>query len=128
MDTDNDPNTNPRPSSHEAFPVDRPVEALLRDHNLVRRLAEAYLNDTSMDARRQAATQMLQALEMHSRLEESVFYPAVRNVDAGLIAHFEEEHHKTDDTLNAIKGMPDDAPQRDRQDHHHLRAAPHRFN
>src|SRR5437764_6671527 len=113
MDTDNDPNTNPQPAPHSPFPVDRPVEALLRAHELVRRLADAWTRDTSTAARNQAATQLLQALELHSRLEEGVFYPAVRQADPGLIARFEDEHHKVDDTLAAIKNMPESDPQRE---------------
>lgn len=93
-----------------AFPVDRPVEALLRDHNLVRQLAEAYLNDQSIDARLEAAEKILLLLEMHSRLEETVFYPAVRNIDPSMIGHFEQEHQKADDLLQSLKdGSLDDA-------------------
>lgn len=113
MDTDNDPDTNPQSTGHGAFPIDRPVEALLRDHELVRRLADAWNKDTSPAARQQASTQILQAIEMHSQLEEGVFYPAVRQVDAGMIGHFEDEHHKTDDTIAAIRRMADDDPQRE---------------
>ena len=114
MATPNDPNISPRHPGHETgFPADRPVEALLRDHELVRRLADAWLNDASAEARRQAGIQMLQALEMHSRLEESVFYPAVRDVDPSMIAHFEDEHHKTDDLLSALKRSAEGDPQRE---------------
>lgn len=88
-----------------AFPVDRPVEALLRDHNMVRKLAEAYRNSENMDVRINAVEQVLMLLETHSLLEEQVFYPAVREVDAEMISHFEEEHHKTDDMLVALKRM-----------------------
>ncbi|HYD93808.1 MAG TPA: hemerythrin domain-containing protein [Noviherbaspirillum sp.] len=94
-----------------AFPVDRPVEALLRDHSMVRKLAEAYRNSQSMDARKEAATKILQMLETHSRLEESVFYPAVRDIDASMVGHFEQEHQKTDDLLQSLQSMPMDDPQ-----------------
>lgn len=95
--------------SRGAFPVDRPVEALLRDHNLVRRLAEAYRTGHSMEVKLEAAEKIMVLLETHSRLEEGVFYPAVRNVDASMIGHFEEEHQKTDDLLQALKsGALDD--------------------
>lgn len=113
MDTDNDPNTNPQPAPHGAFPVDRPVEALLRDHELVRRLADAWTRDTSPAARSQAASQLLQAIELHSRLEEGAFYPAVRQADPGLIGHFEDEHHKVDDLLASIKNMAEGDAQRE---------------
>ncbi|HZW13423.1 MAG TPA: hemerythrin domain-containing protein [Noviherbaspirillum sp.] len=94
-----------------AFPVDRPVEALLRDHNTVRKLADAFSNSQDMEVKKQAAAQILQLLEVHSRLEETVFYPAVRNVDTAMVSHFEEEHQKADDLLQSLKAMPMDDPQ-----------------
>jgi hypothetical protein len=91
--------------SHEAFPVDNPVLALLRDHDLVRKLADHYRNSDSMEVKKQAATQLIQAVHMHSRLEESVFYPGVRRVEPNLVAHFEEEHLAVDDILATLQGM-----------------------
>jgi hemerythrin superfamily protein len=102
------------PRSSEAFPVDHPVDALLQDHELVRRLADAYINDTSRDAKKQAAKQLVQALHTHSRLEESVFYPAVRQVEPGMIGHFEQEHLKADDLVATLMGMSLDEPHADR--------------
>ena len=114
MDTDNDPNTHPPQNTpHGAFPVDRPVEALLRDHNLVRQLADHYLNSNSMEVKKQAASQILQALHTHSRLEESVFYPRVRGVDPGIIGHFEQEHGKADNLLATLQGMSMEDPRSD---------------
>jgi len=94
-----------------AFPVDRPVEALLRDHNTVRKLAESYLNSQSTEVKKEAASQILLLLETHSQLEESVFYPAVRSADSSMIGHFEQEHQKTDDLLQSLKSMSLDDPQ-----------------
>lgn len=99
------------PVSHASFPVDDPVQALLRDHNLVRKLADSYLNTADQAVRQQAATQLLQAIHMHSRLEESVFYPGVRGVDPNLIAHFEDEHLQVDELVAELQGM--NAAQRD---------------
>jgi hemerythrin superfamily protein len=113
MAIENDPNSNSQSTTRGAFPVDRPVDALLHDHQMVRRLADAWTRDTSAAARNQAATQLLQAIELHSRLEEGAFYPAVRQVDASLIGHFEDEHHQVDDLLAAIKNTPETDPQRD---------------
>lgn len=108
---DNDPNTNPpHDTAHGAFPVDRPVEALMRDHKLVRQLAEHYRNSDSTEVKKQAASQILQALHTHSRVEETVFYPGVRTIDPDSIAHFEQEHLKVDDLLATLQGMSlDDA-------------------
>lgn len=87
------------------FPVDDPIQALMRDHDLVRKLADKYLTTSSRDVKTQAATQLVQAIHMHSRLEEGVFYPAVRRVDPNLVAHFEEEHLDVDDMLATLQGM-----------------------
>jgi hemerythrin superfamily protein len=111
---DNNPGINRRTGENGAFPVDRPVEALKQDHELVRKLSDAYLNDTSVEAKKQAARQMVQAIHTHSRLEESVFYPAVRQVEPGMIGHFEQEHLKADDLLATLQGMSLDEPESDR--------------
>lgn len=94
-----------RSRTQDAFPVDNPVQALQRDHDLVRKLADAYRNTQSADVRKQAATQLIQAIHMHSRLEEGVFYPGVRRVDPNLIARFEEDHLAVDDLLATLQGM-----------------------
>jgi len=110
MDNVDDP---VHPEPHAAFPVDNPIQALLRDHNLVRTLADRYLKSDSMDVKKQAATQLLQAIHMHSRLEESVFYPGVRCIEPNLIAGFEEEHLNADELLAALQGMRIDEPRAD---------------
>jgi len=99
-----------QPATHAAFPADNPVQALLRDHNLVRELAQRYLDGKSPAARKQAATQLLQAIHMHTRLEESVFYPGVRGIEPNLIAQFEEEHLNVDDLLATLEAMDLDQP------------------
>lgn len=104
MDTDMSEN-------RSAFPVDRPVEALLKDHNMFRKLAETFLHSQDKEVRKQAAFQILLLLDIHSQLEESAFYPAVRSVDPAMIAHFEHEHQKTDDMLQPLRTMPLDDPQ-----------------
>jgi hemerythrin superfamily protein len=95
------------PAPHASFPVDDPVQALLRDHNLVRKLADTYVNTTDQAVKQQATTQLLQAIHMHSRLEESVFYPGVRGIDPNLIAHFEDDHQQVDELLAELQGMND---------------------
>ena len=99
-----------RQRAHDAFPADNPVQALKRDHDMVRKLADKYLNSDSMEVRKQAATQMLQAIHIHSRLEESVFYPGVRRIDPNLVAHFEEDHLAVDGLLATLQGMAMDEP------------------
>jgi hemerythrin superfamily protein len=95
-------------------PVEHPLDLLIRDHELVRKLAHAYCNTQDQEVKKQAARQMLQALHTHSRVEESVFYPGVRQVDEAMIAHFEQEHLKTDDLVATLQGMSLDEPHADR--------------
>lgn len=94
-----------RPRPHDALPVYHPVQALLRDHDMVRKLADTYQNAQSADVKKQAATQLIQAIHMHSRLEEGVFYPGVRRVDPNLIARYEEDHLAVDDLVATLQGM-----------------------
>jgi hemerythrin superfamily protein len=77
---------------------------------MVRKLADKYLNSSDMEVKKQAATQLLQAIHTHSRLEESVFYPNVRCIDENLIRHFEQDHLKVDDLLATLQGIAMDAP------------------
>lgn len=102
-----------QPGPHDAdvaHGIDDPVQALLRDHDLIRKLADKYLNSRSADVKKQAAVQLLQAIHTHSRLEESVFYPGVRKIEPNLVAHFEEDHLNVDDMLAALEDLRLDEP------------------
>ena len=104
MNTRKDESTN-------SFPVDRPIEALIRDHKLVRTLAESFRSSDSDAVKINAAEQILMLVETHSLLEETVFYPAVRNIDPSLVGSFEEEHHETDAILVELKRISLKDPQ-----------------
>ena len=94
-----------RPEPHDAFPVDNPVQALMRDHDLVRKLADTYQNTQSGDAKKQAATQLVQAIHTHSRLEEGVFYPFVKEATqrADIIEEALVEHGSAKDLLGELE-------------------------
>lgn len=87
-----------------------PIQALKRDHDMVRKLADTYLNSNDMEVKKQAVPQLLQAIHTHSRLEESIFYPNVRCLDDNLVRHFEQDHLKVDDLLATLQGMQPDEP------------------
>jgi hemerythrin superfamily protein len=90
--------------------ADDPIQALERDHDMVRKLADKYLNSSDMEVKKQAAIQLLPAIHTHSRLEESIFYPNVRCLDEDLVKHFEQDHLKVDDLLATLQGMAPDEP------------------
>ena len=90
--------------------ADDPIQALVRDHDTVRKLADKYLHSSDVEVKKQAAKQLLQDIHNHSRLEESVFYPNVRCLDDNLVRHFEQDHLKVDDLLATLQGMTPDEP------------------
>ncbi len=91
--------------SHPMDPIEHPLDLLLRDHELVRKLADKYCNTDDKEVKQQAAKQLIQAIHTHSRVEESVFYPGVRQIDAAMIGHFEQDHQKVDDLIATLQGM-----------------------
>jgi hemerythrin superfamily protein len=114
MATDNDSKETNPPGKYSMDAIDHPLDMLLRDHDMVRKLADKYCNSNDIAVKKQAAKQILQALHNHSRVEESVFYPGVRQIDAAMIGHFEQEHLKVDDLIATLQGMSLDEPQADR--------------
>lgn len=100
--------------SHPMDPIEHPLDSLLHDHDMVRKLADKYRNTNDQDVKKQAAKQLVQAIYTHSRVEESVFYPGVRHIDAAMIGHFEQDHQKVDDLISALQGMNLDDQHADR--------------
>ena len=95
--------TNEMKEEMESFPVDRPIDALKKDHELVKKLAQSYFNSESDEVKIRAAEQILMLLETHALLEEGAFYPAVRDMSPETIAHFEDQHHQVDEMLAELK-------------------------
>jgi hemerythrin superfamily protein len=95
-------------------PVEHPLDLLIRDHELVRKLADAYCKTQDKEVQKQAGKQIVQAVQTHSRVEETVFYPRVRHIDAAMIGHFEQDHHKVDDLVTALQTMTLEEPHADR--------------
>jgi hemerythrin superfamily protein len=112
MDKDKDTSQQFEPSGDAA--IDHPLDMLLRDHDMVRKLADKWLHSQDTEVKKQAGKQILQSLHTHSRVEESVFYPGVRDIDPAMIGHFEQEHLKVDDLLATLQGMTLDEPQSER--------------
>lgn len=107
-------NPDPIRSVPNPYPIDNPTEVLISDHNTVRKLADSYRNSQDKMVQREAAKQLLPLLQVHSRLEEGVFYPRVRQVDPQMIQRFEQDHGKVDDHIAALQSMPLDSAQADR--------------
>ncbi|HEY8609085.1 MAG TPA: hemerythrin domain-containing protein [Noviherbaspirillum sp.] len=97
--------------SGAGFPVDRPLEALKADHATVKQLFERFLNTQDMNVRQEAGPRVIELLEMHAALEETVFYPQVHDVDPSLVNHSEQEHQEARDLMQQLKGMDVGDPQ-----------------
>lgn len=87
------------------------VRMLLDDHERVRRLFQEYQQSAGSDGARAAtaAQQILMELEIHSKLEEEIFYPAYRTKAEAdgkeLVAEAYEEHAEVDRMVAELKSM-----------------------
>jgi hemerythrin superfamily protein len=93
------------------IPSGQPLEALKRDHNYVKQLFDRYLNTNNMAVKREAGQEIIRALELHTDLEEAVFYPKVRNADPELVDRSEHEHQEARELMEQIKGIDMTHPQ-----------------
>jgi hemerythrin superfamily protein len=95
----------------DGFPVDRPMEALKSDHHLLKQMFDSYLNTQDMNLRKEAAQHALMLVDMHSALEEAVFYSQVRQVDPALVDRCEEDHQHARELISRLDRMDEEDPQ-----------------
>ncbi len=88
-----------------SFPLDDPTQGLEQDHRYVRQLMQRYLATRDQQVKHQAGPQICSALEMHSALEETVFYPRVQEIDAALVERCLDEHQETDQLVKQLRGL-----------------------
>ena len=73
------------------------TDILKKQHREVKGLFKKVENTEETSERRQLLDQITQALELHTRLEEEIFYPAVRALETRkaeeMVAEALEEHH-----------------------------------
>jgi hemerythrin superfamily protein len=93
------------------FPADRPLDALRADHHLVRQLFERYFQAQEAAEKRDLGTHVLLLLEMHTSLEEGVFYPRVRDADPALIERCIQEHAQAGQMIATLRRMDESDPQ-----------------
>ncbi|HJV53440.1 MAG TPA: hemerythrin domain-containing protein [Noviherbaspirillum sp.] len=93
------------------FPVDRPMDALRTDHQFVRKLFDRYFKAGDVAEKREVGPHILLLLEMHTALEETVFYQRVRDVDPALVARCEKEHEQAKPLIERLKIMDEGDPQ-----------------
>ena len=82
------------------------LELLEQDHAKVKKLFEE-AEDADQKEQRAIFTQIKSELEIHTQIEESVFYPAMQRYNElkDMVAESLEEHNKVKTLLNEMEGM-----------------------
>ncbi|RJF99278.1 hemerythrin domain-containing protein [Noviherbaspirillum saxi] len=93
------------------FPVDRPVDALKADHSLIRQLFETYRNTQDLSQKKEIGPRILLLLEMHTSMEEGVFYPRVSDIAASLVDRCEADHQQAKQLMTRLGTMEEGDPQ-----------------
>ena len=83
------------------------VKLLKDDHEKVKGLFRKFEKARSDDKKKQLADEIMMELEVHSQIEEEIFYPAVREKvgEDELVAEAVEEHHVVDVLMKEIKEL-----------------------
>lgn len=89
------------------------ISLLTADHQKVSRLFEQYqsaLDDDHTSEQQALAEQICRALEIHTEIEEEIFYPAVAREDAlkALVDEALTEHGEVKEAIRQLKGMQAD--------------------
>ena len=92
---------------------DKPLDALRKDHSMVKSLFDHYLNTDDQAVKQQIGPRILMMLELHADLEEATFYPKVRHIDPELVDHGEDEHDEARQLIQQLKGMEPGNPECD---------------
>jgi Hemerythrin HHE cation binding domain len=84
------------------------VQMIRQDHRKVEGLFKKFDQAKNNGAKKRIADQVFQELEVHTTLEEEVFYPAVQKElgdEEMIIEEAEKEHQQAKDTIQELKMM-----------------------
>jgi iron-sulfur cluster repair protein YtfE (RIC family) len=85
------------------------TQLLKKDHGAIKKLFAEFARTTSRAPRRrqQLMDKIAEKLEIHSTIEEEIFYPAVKGVRGGksLVNEAESEHRQVDSLVAEAQGM-----------------------
>lgn len=84
------------------------TELLREDHATLRQLFEEYQDamDEDSPSRQSIAQEICMQLELHSRVELEVFYPAVHDEDSGFVDNAIEDHEEIAGIIEEVRGLP----------------------
>jgi hemerythrin superfamily protein len=78
------------------------TELLIEDHKNVKDLIQEL---KSSKDKGDLLARIDNEIQLHSQVEEQIFYPAMREYDRELVEHSIEEHHQVDQILTNLVGM-----------------------
>jgi hemerythrin superfamily protein len=87
------------------FPMDDPTKGLEQDHKYIRQLMQRFLSTRDPQVKQQAGPRICEALELHTSLEEAVFYPHVRALDDALIDRCLNDHQEADRIIRQLQNL-----------------------
>mgnify|MGYP000384945825 FL=1 len=88
-----------------SFALDDPTRALMQDHRYVRELFQRYLGSQDAQVKQNAGPRICEALLMHTSLEEAVFYPSAKRVDAALVDRCGSDHQQAEQLITQLQAM-----------------------
>ncbi|HZP56036.1 MAG TPA: hemerythrin domain-containing protein, partial [Dehalococcoidia bacterium] len=83
------------------------LQMLREDHNRVKDIFKQFQDTEDEATKKRLADQAMIELEVHTKLEEEIFYPAVRSEGdtTELMDEAAEEHHVADMLIEELRGM-----------------------
>jgi hemerythrin superfamily protein len=90
------------------------VSVLTKEHEKAKALFEQIESSSDADARQRLLTEVITALRAHTKIEEEILYPVVREQMKGGGKLFEEamqEHQEAKKAMNELEAMSPDDPE-----------------
>jgi hemerythrin superfamily protein len=83
------------------------VQMIRQDHKKVEGLFKKFEQAKKSDAKKRIADQAIQELEVHAKLEEEIFYPAIRKEigEEELLDEAKKEHQQAKELMRELKTM-----------------------
>src|SRR5688500_10911023 len=89
------------------------TDMIRADHTRVVAAFHRYKADSSPGKKRAIAAMICGALMVHARIEEEIFYPAMRAAGSALLDELEPEHEEMRGLIATLTGMQPNDPQYD---------------
>lgn len=81
------------------------TQLIRRDHKKVEGLFDKFDQAKKADAKKRICEQVIRELEIHAKLEEEIFYPAVKKYvgDEDMLAEAKQEHQQAKEIIRELK-------------------------